>query len=235
MLDIIKVIIVSLVSLIVLFLLTKMMGEKQISQMSLFDYIIGISFGSIAAEMATELENPQKPLCAMIVYAVFAVIISFVTNKSIKLRKIINGRPIILMEKGKIYRANLKKARMDINDLLTLCRYMGYFDISQLETVLLEHNGALSVLPKAQYMPATPSDLNVQVNDSGLWHVFISDGVVLRKNLQKAGKNEQWLKNKLKEQGYDKESEIMLAQCDVNDNLDVYPIINKPLATDMFE
>ena len=90
----------NMVLLITLFLLTKLMGNKQVSQLSMFDYIIGISIGSIAAEFATELENPEHSLTAMLVYGGSAYLVSIVTGKSTRLRKLIIGRPLILFDKG---------------------------------------------------------------------------------------------------------------------------------------
>ena len=108
----VQVAVTSLVSLAAMFLLTKLMGNKQVSQMNLFDYVIGITVGSIAAEMATELDTPENSLVAMVVYAVAAVCISLWTNKSLGARRIITGKPLILMDGGVIYRENLKKAKM---------------------------------------------------------------------------------------------------------------------------
>ena len=114
---------------------------------ALFDYVIGITVGSIAAEMATELDTPENSLVAMVVYAVAAVCISLWTNKSLRARRIITGKPLILMDGGVIYRENLKKAKMDLGDFLMYCRIGGYFDLGQIQTALLEHNGTVTFLP----------------------------------------------------------------------------------------
>ena len=147
--DLVQVAVTSLVSLAAMFLLTKLMGNKQVSQMNLFDYVIGITVGSIAAEMATELDTPENSLVAMVVYAVAAVCISLWTNKSLGARRIITGKPLILMDGGVIYRENLKKAKMDLGDFLMYCRIGGYFDLGQIQTALLEHNGTVTFLPDA--------------------------------------------------------------------------------------
>ena len=118
----------TLLSIVVIFLLAKLMGTKQVSQMTMFDYVVGITIGSIAAELATELEYPAKPLTALILYGVIAVLISVLTNKSIRVRTMVTGKPLILLENGVIYRENLKKARLDLNEFLTYCRIGGWFD-----------------------------------------------------------------------------------------------------------
>ena len=157
-LDLAQVALTAVASLTVLFLLTKLIGNKQISQMTMFDYVTGITIGSIAAEMATELETPVRPLVAMLVYGVLTVLIALWTNKSLAARRTFTGKPLLLFDKGVIYRDHLKKARLDLSEFLTLCRIAGYFDLEQIETAVLEHNGIVSFLPKAQYRPAEPND-----------------------------------------------------------------------------
>ena len=124
-------------SLAALFLLTKLSGNKQVSQMNLFDYVMGITIGSIAAEMASELESPLRPLWAMVVYGLAAWGIALLTNKSIRVRRFITGKPLILMDSGVIYRKNLRRARMDLNEFLMYCRVSGYFDLNQIQTAIL--------------------------------------------------------------------------------------------------
>ena len=128
--DLLKVLGTSVASIVALFLLAKLMGNKQISQLSMFDYIVGITIGSIAAEMATDLESPLRSLLAMVVYGLLAFFISVLTSKSLRARRVITGRPILLMSDGKIYRDNLKRARLDLTEFLALCRVSGYFDLS---------------------------------------------------------------------------------------------------------
>ena len=99
----------ALVSLVVLFLLEKLMGNKQVSQMTLFDYMVGITIGSIAAELATELKEPVNPLVALVIYGLAAAGISVLTSKSIRARAVVTGKPLILLEDGVIYRENLKR------------------------------------------------------------------------------------------------------------------------------
>ena len=138
--DLLKVALTSASSVIALFLLTKLMGNKQISQLSAFDYITGISIGSIAAELAScqDIDKPLNNVLAIIVYGVAAYLISYVTTKNVSLRKIITGRPIVVMDKGQLYRRNLQKARIDMSDFLSMCRAKGYFDINQIEKIELK-------------------------------------------------------------------------------------------------
>lgn len=121
--DLFKIVALSFGSLIFLFILTKLMGNKEMSQLSMFDYIIGITIGSIAAEMSTALESDfMQPVVAMAVYAAVSIVISIFSYKSLKFRRIISGNSLILLDNGELYRDNLKKAKLDLNEFLMQCR-----------------------------------------------------------------------------------------------------------------
>lgn len=222
--DLLKVALTSLASVISLFLLTKLMGNKQISQLSMFDYIIGITIGSIAAEFATELENPERSLLAMVIYALSAYLVSLVTAKSTRMRKLIIGRPLMLFDKGKFYRSNFKKARIDLSDFLTHCRNQGYFDPSQIKTAVFEYNGSVSILPTESSRPLQPFDMNISPSPQEIFVNVILDGNVNLQNLQKAGKDIVWLQKQLKEQHCPDENEVFLGCIDtVQDSLLLFP------------
>ena len=214
----------SLLSIAVLFLLAKLMGTKQVSQMTMFDYVVGITIGSIAAELATELEEPLRPLTALIVYGVTAFVISILTNKFLKVRSIVTGKPLVLLENGVIYRENLKKARLDLNEFLTYCRIGGWFDLNQLQSAVLEHNGVVSFLPKETDRPATPTDLNLNPKQAKVQMPFVMDGKLLEDNIRQAGKEEAWVRRSLLRQGYKDESDVLLALWDGSEKLTVFPL-----------
>ena len=215
---ILKIIITSSASIFSLFLLTKLMGNKQVSQLSMFDYIIGISIGSIAAEFATELDNPENTLVAMIIYAIIAYAVSLVTGKSTHMRKIIIGRPLILFDNGKLFRKNFKKARIDISDFLTHCRSQGYFDLSQIQTAIFEYNGSISILPADEYRPLEPSDININPIQQKILVNVIMDGNINEKNLKHTGNDKIWLKKQLNDQGFHNEKEVFLGLVNTVDN-----------------
>lgn len=214
----------ALVSMVVLFLLTKLMGSKQVSQMTMFDYVVGITIGSSAAELATELEQPAKPLTAIVLYGVAAVLISVLTNKSLKARAVITGKPLLLLENGVIYRENLKKARLDLDEFLTYCRIGGWFDLNQLQAAVLEHNGTVSFLPKETDRPATPADLDLSPRQSRIQVPFVMDGRLLEGNIRQAGKAPEWVLRNLERQGYRNEGEALLALWDGGEQLTVFPM-----------
>ena len=214
----------SLLSIAVLFLLAKLMGTKQVSQMTMFDYVVGITIGSIAAELATELEEPLRPLTAPIVYGVTAFVISILTNKFLKVRSIVTGKPLVLLENGVIYRENLKKARLDLNEFLTYCRIGGWFDLNQLQTAVLEHNGVVSFLPKETDRPATPADLDLRPKQSRVQTPFVMDGRLLEENIRQAGKEDAWVRRTLLQQGYRDEEDVLVAVWDGGEKLTVFPM-----------
>lgn len=221
----------TLASIAVMFLLTKLMGAKQVSQMTMFDYVVGITIGSIAAELATELENPEQPLLAMILYGITAYGISVWTTKSLKVRSFFTGKPLMLMDNGVIYRENFKKARMDLNEFLTFCRMDGYFDLSQIQTAILEHNGHVSFLMKETNRPATPEDLKLSPRQASVQIPFIMDGVLLTENIRQAGKEESWVRRILRRKGCTDEKAVMLALWDGQSDLLLFPAASENAPT----
>ena len=222
--EILKVCLTSLFSAAALFLIAKILGHKQMSQLDFFDYITGITIGSIAAEMATELEKPLNPLIAMAVYGAITVILTLCTNKAPRLRKYINGTPTIIMHNGKIYKDNMKKAKMDLTEFMVMCRQEGYFDLNEIETAVFEYNGWLSVLPKGSKRPLTPEDMAVEVKQAHISTEVIMDGQVLEGNLKRMGLDLVWLDKQLKEQGYKSAKEIFLGVVDDENTLTLYGI-----------
>lgn len=220
---ILKIIILSLVSLLVLFLLTKLIGNREMSQLTMFDYIVGITIGSIAAEMATALESSfWEPLTAMVVYGLVTYLIAVISSHSIKFRKVLSGTCSILYDNKKFYIKNFKKANLDISEFLMQCRINGYFNLEEIQTVLLEPNGRISILPISTKRPVTPEDLSLYPSQEQLVFNVILDGVIIEETLKKSGNNLTWLKNSLENQGFHKLEEIFLATCDQNNVLNVY-------------
>jgi uncharacterized membrane protein YcaP (DUF421 family) len=223
--EIVKVTFASLLSVGALFIVAKMMGHKQVAQLDFFDYVSGITFGSIGAELATELESPWKPLIALLIYGFISVGLSVITHKYPRTRKYINGTPTILMNDGKIYRKNLKKSKLDLSEFMLLCREQGYFDLSDIKTAVFEHNGKLSILPNSQNRPITPLDMNIDVEESHIGTEVIMDGRIMGENLLRMGKNEKWLNAQIKTCGYGKAEEIFLGiYYQNNEKLFLYPL-----------
>ncbi|WP_195278679.1 DUF421 domain-containing protein [Clostridium sp. J1101437_171009_A5] len=202
-----------------LFLIAKLIGHKQIAQLDFFDYITGITVGSIAAEMATELEEPWKPLVAMLLYGGVTVLLSILSNRLPRARKYLNGTPTILMDRGKLYRENLKKAKLDLSEFMVMCRQQGYFDLTSIQTAVFEYNGKLTILPVSSQRPATPNDMNLSPKQEQLFTELIMDGRILEGNLKRMGLNLTWLEKQLKERRIHSAKDVFLALCDPALNL----------------
>ena len=220
--EFIKLLLTSCLSVFSLFVIAKIMGHKQISQLDFFDYITGITIGSIAAELATELEKPWKPFVAMVIYGTVAVALSLLTSKLPRIRKYINGTPTIIMNGGKIYRKNLKKAKLDLSEFLMLCRQEGYFNLKDIQTAIFEYNGRLTVLPVSTKRTMNPLDMNIIPEVETINTEVIMDGSVLDGNLKRLGLDKNWLKGELKQQGINSEKQVFLALCDNNNQLTVF-------------
>ena len=208
--EIIKVILTALLSVASLFIITKIMGHKQVAQLDFFDYVSGITIGSIGAELATELEKPYKPLIALAIYGLASLLLNLLAHKIPRTRKYINGTPTILMNDGNLYRKNLKKAKLDLSEFMLLCREQGYFDLDEIQTAIFEHNGKLSILPKAANRPATPDDLKITAKATHIGVEVIMDGRVMGENLSRMGRDVNWLTKHLNIQGCKDAKEIFL-------------------------
>lgn len=206
----------AVLSFVTLFLTAKYMGHKQISQLDFFDYIAGITIGSIAAEMATELEEPWKPFVAMIIYGGATLLLSIISIKFPRTRKYLNGTPTILMDNGKLYRENLKKAKLDLSEFMVICRQQGYFDLTNIQTAIFEYNGKLTILPQSAQRPLTPNDMNLAPAQDMIFTEIIMDGRILDDNLKRMGLNTKWLENQLKQNHICSADDIFLALCDKN-------------------
>ena len=209
--DIIKVAFSALLSVVALFTIAKIMGHKQVAQLDFFDYISGITIGSIAAELATELEEPYKPLIALVIYGLASLGMNLIAQRWPRMRKYINGTPTILMNDGKLYRENLKKAKLDLSEFMLLCREMGYFHLDEIQMVVFEHNGKVSILPKSENRPITPGDMNIMVKAAHIASEVIMDGRIMGENLTRMGRDDKWLYKQIEAQGYRSAEEIFLA------------------------
>jgi uncharacterized membrane protein YcaP (DUF421 family) len=221
--EILKVALAALFSAAVLFIMAKLIGHKQVAQLEFFDYITGITIGSIGAEIATTLEKPWwKPAVALVVFSFVTVILSIIARKFPRTRKYINGTPTVLMNNGKLYRENMKKAKLELSEFMLLCRQEGYFNLNDIQTAIFEYNGKLSILPVSTKRPLNPEDMELQPEQESINTEVIMDGRVLGENLRRMGLDEIWLKRQLSEQGYGGAGEVFLGVCDENNKLTLF-------------
>ena len=212
----------ALISLLTLFLVTKLLGKKQVSQLSLFDYVIGISIGNFAAEMTINVDSQYlNGIVAVIVFGLVAYFVSILTMKSIHLRRFFMGRPTLLIQDGKLLLKGLKKVKFDINDMLEECRGSGYFDISEIAYAVMEANGKISFLPKSEYRQPTLKDLNLKSERAGLCANVIIDGKLMQDAINNIHVDGDWVMHELKVQGKDIDN-VLLGTVDINKKLVVY-------------
>ena len=217
-----KIVLASLLSYAALFLSAKLIGRKQVSQLDFLDYITGITIGSIGAELATDLENMWKPLVAIAVYALITWLLSLMNLRFSQMRKYSNGTPTIVMDNGKLYCGNMKKAKLELSEFMVMCRQQGYFDLSAIQTAVFEYNGKLSILPVSGRRPVTPEDMNLAPEQEKIFTEVIMDGRILEENLKRMGRDAAWLDKELKAQGISGAGEVFLGLCDPELNLSCY-------------
>lgn len=215
--------------LIILFFITKMMGKKQISELNFFDYVVGITIGSIAADISLDIEKDMiAGIAALFIYGFISYIISFVSIKSILARRFFIGVPTVLVEKGKIIESGLKKSKIDVNDLLMEARENGYFNLDEIDYALMEVNGNISFLPKEKEKPVTKKDMKIKCNNEGLTVNAIIDSKYMANNMKAINKDKEWLDHELKVNGYDNYDNILLATIDNNYKVTIYEKNVKP-------
>lgn len=215
--------------LIILFFITKMMGKKQISELNFFDYVVGITIGSIAADISLDIEkNMIAGIAALFIYGFISYIISFVSIKSILARRFFIGVPTVLVEKGKIIESGLKKSKIDVNDLLMEARENGYFNLDEIDYALMEVNGNISFLPKEKEKPVTKRDMKIKCSNEGLTVNAIIDSKYMVNNMKAINKDKEWLDHELKVNGYDNYDNILLTTIDNNYKVTIYEKNVKP-------
>ena len=221
--EIIDVTIRCILSLISLFLITKLLGKKQVSQLSLFDYVIGISIGNFAAEMSINLDSDiSHGIIAVVLFGIVSYTVNILAMKSITLRRYFMGTPTVVIENGNILFQGLKKVKFEINDLLQEARKNGYFDLSEISYAIVEPNGSVSFLPKGEYKPLTIKDMNLKASKQGLCANVIIDGKIMKENLQLLNKDIEWLEKELKIKGQKDIEKVLLATLDNNEKLIIY-------------
>ena len=206
-----------------------MMGKKQISELNFFDYVVGITIGSIAADISLDIEkNMIAGIAALFIYGFISYIISFISIKSIWARRFIIGVPTVLVEKGKIIESGLKKSKIDVNDLLMMARENGYFNLDEIDYALMEVNGNISFLPKEKEKPVTKKDIKIKCSNEGLTVNAIIDSKYMANNMKAINKDKEWLDHELKVNGYDNYDNILLATIDNNYKVTIYEKNVKP-------
>ncbi|EJR00147.1 MULTISPECIES: DUF421 domain-containing protein [Bacillus] len=232
------VILRSVFILIMLFAITKWLGKRQISQLSFFEYIAGMTIGDIAAQVSTGLD--QKFFHGVFAILIFAAVPFFTGILSLKnktARDFFEGKSTVLIKDGKVLEDNLKKEKYTSDELLELLRGKSAFNIADVEFAVLEPSGELNVLLKKDRQPLTAKDISLKVPNEKESQTVIMDGNVLDEPLSASGHNRAWLHSELEKLGVVIEN-VFLGQVDsygqltidiYNDKLQMPSPQNKPL------
>ena len=202
----------SIILFVTVFVMMRMLGKRQIGELQPFEFVAAL----IAADLATApMANLSTPLLwgiiPILALLLFEMLISFISLKSIRARQIFSGKPSVLIEKGIIQEEVLSNLRYNLNDLMEQLRSKDIFNIKEVFYAVLETNGELSVLPYANERALKTKDMNIKVPADLFAVTLILDGALIKKNLQAAGKNEQWLLIKMKSAGFKSYKEILIA------------------------
>ncbi|MBH1939804.1 DUF421 domain-containing protein [Mobilitalea sibirica] len=216
---IIKALYLTVIVYFLTLVLSRILGRKLVSQMTFFDYIVGIMIGSAAVQAATVQKNPSlSAFIILIVICLLTFIIDIIHLKSIRLRKLVDSEPIVVIEKGKIVDKNMKKIQLSLDELNMMLREKNYFNHADVESAILEANGKLSVQAKAEKQPLTPSDIYLTPAYKGLTRDVIIDGKVMENNLKYINKDEHWLKKQLVSYGVHDFKDVFYAGMDTSGN-----------------
>lgn len=190
---------------LVLFLLTRLMGRKQISQLTFFNYITGISIGAIAGSLSVDASlKISSGMVSLLTWVGLTLIVGFIDMKSRKARKILIGEPVIVIKQGKVMERQLKKLRLDMDELNHLLRGKNIFSIQDVEYAILETNGEISVLLKEGKQPLKQENLPYQLSKQPQTPIpvqIIADGKMIDENLRQLNLNRSWVDDQLKHAG----------------------------------
>ena len=200
-----------------LLIFARILGKQQISQLTFFDYVLGITIGSIAATLTTELgSRAWVHFVGLIVWTVAVLALQLISENWRYVSKYVDGEPVVVVMNGKIMEDTMKKMRYRASDLLEQLRDKGVFDLNEVEFAILETNGKLSVLKKPQFQPVTPLHMNVPSIPTGMGTELIYDGQIVKQNLTDFNLTEEWLDSQLKAKGIKNVSEVFLAMITPN-------------------
>ncbi|MFX3636096.1 MAG: DUF421 domain-containing protein [Candidatus Pristimantibacillus sp.] len=208
-------------AVVILFLITKVLGKRQLSQLSLFEYITGITIGNIAGYISLDMDNNwYLGIVSLIVWISVSVGLEFWTLKNKKLRDVVDGRGTVLIEKGNLIKANMHKERITLDELLEQLRKKDVYRVADVEFAIMEQSGEINMLLKKEHQPLTPDMLGWKVPEEQQPQTVLMDGEVLVESLSASGKDLQWLKHELSKQHINIEN-VFLAQIDTNGELTV--------------
>lgn len=217
---ILVVIIRSFISFFALLLFIRLIGKQQVSQLTFFDYVVGITIGSIASTLSVQInENTTATLAGMGVWALLAILLAYLDMHNVWVRKVVGGEATVVIENGKILEEHLRKIRIPLDELISELRTQGVFNISDVEFAMFEPGGKISIQKKSSKHPVTPEDIRLTTQYQGLPTNLVMDGILLTDALKSLKLSRAWLQHQLDKQNINDIEAISLAQLDTSGNL----------------
>ncbi|WP_067925475.1 DUF421 domain-containing protein [Alicyclobacillus shizuokensis] len=217
--QVVEVAVQSIVAFIVLFLLARLMGKRQIAQLTFFDYVAGITIGNIAASFSLDDTKIEHAIISLVVWTALTILLAVVQRKWYKLGVLLDGKPLVLIQNGQVQEQNLKRSNLSQEEMLLLLREKDIFDVSDVEYAVFENNGKVSVMKKPDLNPLTPRDIGMIKSPQALPQMVIRNGKVLEKTLHHMGYSKDWLLAEIRKQGANNFSDVAVAQFDSAGNL----------------
>ncbi|WP_226579726.1 YetF domain-containing protein [Halobacillus litoralis] len=206
-----------LIIFFVLYILARILTKKLISQLTLFDFIAGITLGSMTS---TTFLSPDvslgRGILALVLFSLLVLLIDMWSLKSVAIRKVFNSKPTLLMDNGRILQNEMKKVRYNVDELIAELRKKGVFYFHEVQTAVLETDGSVSVLRKSESLPLTASDLKIEAKPVYFPQLVVVQGQVDEKKLAECGYSQEWLQAQIKKHGYDEFQELLVVQLNPN-------------------
>ncbi|RAW12646.1 MULTISPECIES: DUF421 domain-containing protein [Paenibacillus] len=191
----------SIIAFLTLIIYTRVLGKQQMGNLTYFDYINGITIGSIAGTFATDLSSKAWiHFVALTIFTIITIIFQYITLKNRTISKLMDSDPTLVIQNGKILEQNLHKMRVKFDELTMMLRQKDVFDITTLDYAILEPDGSLSVVLKPENQPVTAKDMHMHPPKNKLMTEIIIDGVLIKQNLAERNKDTNWLSEQLKKQ-----------------------------------
>ncbi|MDS0526928.1 DUF421 domain-containing protein [Clostridium sp. SHJSY1] len=215
--EIIDIVLQTLIAFFAILLITRILGRQQVAQLTLYEYINGITFGSIAATVATDLGQASRGhIVGLFLFGILTFIMSYVCKNSRTFSKIIDGEPVLVVQDGHIFERNLSKFQYTVDDLNHLLRKKDIFNLQDVKYAILETTGEVSVLKVANKENIKVEDMNLQVAQEELVTDIIVTGKIIYDNLEKRGVSVNWLTSQLKMMGVKNIEDVYYATLDNN-------------------
>ncbi|MCL6637924.1 MAG: DUF421 domain-containing protein [Alicyclobacillus sp.] len=209
----------SVIAFVLLFGLARLLGKRQIAQLSFFDYIVGITIGNIAASWSLDEVKTRHAVITLAIWALLSLLVAWVQRKSYRARLLLDGRPTVVIENGQVLEDNLRKVHLSIEELMLLLREKDVFKLADVEYAVLELNGKLSVMKKTDRQPVTPKDAGVPVLAESAPRLVIIDGHVMERSLAQCGLTKEWLFGEIQKLGARGFEDVFVAQVDSHGNV----------------